>query len=101
MIEEKQEQNEEGNFYEDEADYYYNSALKISTKTGKFIIILDPGATRAKRIPLSKLKLEDEASLPEKPKELVVEPNEKHYDKMLSEVDAQIEHHKKSIVLKI
>lgn len=34
MIDERTDQNDEGNFYEDEADYYYNSALKISTKTG-------------------------------------------------------------------
>ncbi len=35
MIDERKDQNNEGNYYEDDADYYYNSALKLSTKDGK------------------------------------------------------------------
>ena len=36
MIEERKDNyQEEGNYYEADADYYYNSALKINTKDGK------------------------------------------------------------------
>jgi hypothetical protein len=37
MIDERNNKNDEGNYYEDDADYYYNSALKINTKDGKKI----------------------------------------------------------------
>jgi hypothetical protein len=53
------------------------------------------------RIPLRLLKLEDEPKIPEKPKEIIVEPNIKHYEKLKKEVDDQLAHHKKSLVRKI
>lgn len=64
----------------------------------KFFI--DAGATRFNkgRIPVYKLKLEDETEIPEKPKDILIEPNRKHYDKLIKEVEDQINHHQKSIV---
>jgi hypothetical protein len=89
---------DEKEYYDDDADYYYNSALKLNTKDGKKFF-LDAGATRFKgRIPIYKLKLEDESEIPEKPKDILVEPNRKHYDKLIKEVEDQITHHQKSIV---
>jgi hypothetical protein len=42
--------------------------------------------------------LEDESAIPEKPQTILVEPNRKHYDKLVKEVEDQIAHHAKSIV---
>ncbi len=105
MSTENQNNYDEKEYYEDDADYYYNSALKLNTKDGKKIEIInkmfiDAGATRFNkgRIPIYKLKLEDETEIPEKPKDILIEPNRKHYDKLIKEVEDQINHHQKSIV---
>jgi hypothetical protein len=58
----------------------------------------DAGATRVKRLPVWKLKLEDEPAIPEKPRDILPEPNRKHFDKLIKEVEDQIAHHYKSIV---
>lgn len=43
------------------------------------------------------MKLEDEAEIPEKPKNPLIQPNQKHHDKELAAIDEEIKKHKKSI----
>lgn len=63
----------------------------------KFFTRLDPGATRAKRIPIWKLKVEDENEIPAKPDVIFDKPNDKQYEKKINEIKEKIEYHKTSL----
>jgi chromosome segregation ATPase len=84
---------------EDGYDYYFNNALKVNNKQGKYINNIDPGAVRSRpgRIPLSKITVEDEEKIPEKPKDILEKPNDKHYEKSLKELDEKLKKHFDSI----
>ena len=58
----------------------------------------DPGSVRSRpRIPISKLTLEQESEIPEKPKDIIEKPNDKHYEKALKEFDTKIDNHYKNL----
>jgi hypothetical protein len=90
---------EEQNYNEDGYEFYFNNALKVNNKQGKYIYNLDPGAVRSRpgRIPLSKLTVDDEEKIPEKPKDILEKPNDKHYERTLKEIEEKIKKHLDSI----
>ncbi len=60
---------------------------------------LDAGSTKPKsRIPIWKLRLENEEEIPQKPEVILDKPNDKHYEKQLEEIEKTIAFHKNSIV---
>jgi chromosome segregation ATPase len=59
---------------------------------------IDPSTIRFRpKIPFHKLTIEDEENIPERPKDLVEKPNDKHYEKEIKAIDDKINKHRENI----
>ena len=50
------------------------------------------------RIPLARLRLQDESDIPEMPADIFEKPNDKQIEMSIKEIDEKISHHFNSIV---
>ena len=76
--------------YVEQDDEYFNSALKTHIKT-------DPSLVKAKRKPVSEISLADEIPPLPKKEEILLKPNDPHFEKLIKEVKAKIDGHKNAI----
>jgi chromosome segregation ATPase len=59
---------------------------------------IDPSTTRFRpKIPFHKLTIDDEDSIPERPKDIIEKPNDKHYEKEIKALDEKINKHRDNI----